>query len=330
MKKSDWSPAIARTLKLEGQAILDCAERMLQNKTSAQVEKALGYFQSALDRGGKIVLTGIGKSGKVAQKIAATLCSTGSFAVYLHSTEGLHGDLGLVRPQDAVLALSYTGNTEDVLQLLPSIRNLGVPVVGMGGNASSRLASLCDAWIDGWVESEACPHNLTPTSSTTLALALGDAIAMALMQLRNFDAQSFAKNHPGGSLGRRLQLRVRDLMHAADHVPTVGPQAMMDEVVSESTLRKLGAVLVVEGKQLLGIITDGDIRRSLKAREKFFHYKAEDIMTRKPVTARPEMMAQGALQLMEDRSSQISVLPVTNDQGEWVGLIRLHDLVRAF
>jgi arabinose-5-phosphate isomerase len=228
------------------------------------------------------------------------------------------------------LALSYTGNTEELIRLLPAFKSRGVPVVGIGGNPHSKLAADCDAWLDAWVQAEACPHNLAPTTSTTLALALGDALAVALMQLRGFDQVSFAQNHPGGSLGKKLNLKVQDLMHQGEAVATVGPEATMEEVIVASTRKKQGAVLVIEGTQLLGIITDGDLRRSLQYREKFFEFKAKEVMTSNPVTALPEMLAQAALKLMEDRPSQIAVLPVVDATGNWKGLLRLHDLVRAF
>jgi arabinose-5-phosphate isomerase len=330
-KAFDVVAEAARVLQLEGSAILRCAERVSGTAAGAQFRKALEIFQRALDGGGKLVVTGVGKSGKVAQKIAATLASTGSFAIYLHPTEGLHGDLGVVTARDAVLALSYTGNTDELVRLVPSLRQLRVPIVGLGGNSKSRLAELCDAWVDGAIEQEACPHNLAPTTSTTLALALGDAIAVALMQLRGFDAKAFAQNHPGGSLGRRLNLTVGDVMHSGDAVGTLGAEASMDEVVGLSTRKKLGGVLVVDGTRLLGIITDGDIRRALQHREKFFGFRAADVMTREPVTATPDLMASEALALMENRPSQISVLPVVDPADRrWLGLLRLHDLVRAF
>lgn len=337
MKQLDVVSEVARVLRMEGQSILDCAQRLTApsprpsapNGAADAIRKALGFLQGALDKGGKIIVTGVGKSGKVGQKIAATLCSTGSFAVFLHPTEGLHGDLGVVGPGDAVLAFSYTGNTDELVRLLPSLKSLGVPVIGVGGNAQSRIASRCDAWIDGFVEQEACPHNLAPTSSTTLALALGDALAVALMQLRGFDARAFAQNHPGGALGRRLHLKVADVMRQGDEVPTVAAQASMDEVVVISTRKKLGAVLVVDGTRLLGIVTDGDLRRALSHREKFFQLKAGEVMTANPVTASAEMMAQAALELMENRPSQISVLPVVDQDGDWKGIVRLHDLVSS-
>jgi len=319
-----------RVLEVESTAISEFSGRLQKGPVGALFLKAIQYFQEVLDRHGKIIVTGLGKSGKVGQKIAATLCSTGSLAVYLHPTEGLHGDIGLVRSSDIILALSYTGNTEELVRLVPSFKQMGVRVIGLGGNSHSSLASLCDLWIDASVPSEACPYNLVPTTSTTLALAIGDAIAITLMQLRGFDSQAFAENHPGGSLGRRLSLKVEDLMHSGDAVAVVGSDASMEEVVIVSTQKKLGAVLVVQQNYLLGIITDGDIRRSLKHREKFFQLQAKDVMVSQPITALPDMKADAALQLMEDRPSQISVLPVVDGQGRWKGLLRIHDLVRSF
>jgi arabinose-5-phosphate isomerase len=323
-------PEMIRVLQLEGQAILKCAERLKNDAEAGQLQKALDLLRLSLDNGGKIIITGVGKSGKVGQKIAATLSSTGSLAVFLHPTEGLHGDLGIIRPQDVILALSYTGNTDELVRLLPSFRSLRVPVIGLGGNSNSKLSNECDAWIDARVDQEACPHNLAPTTSTTLALALGDALAVVLMQIRGFDAKSFAQFHPGGSLGRKLTLTVGDLMHRGADVPVVGPQSTMKEVIVAATRKTLGAVLVVQDRELLGIITDGDIRRSLQLQEKFFGLKACDVMTQKPVTASVDMKAQVALELMENRPSQISVLPVVDQNGRWEGLLRLHDLVKAF
>lgn len=329
----DWVSEVRRVLECEGQALLACAKRLEQGSgqvSSLGIQKALELMQQGLSRGNKIVVAGVGKSGKIGQKIAATFCSTGSLSVFLHPTEGLHGDLGLVQAGDVFLALSYTGNTEELVRLLPSLKSLKVPVIALCGNRQSKLAQQADVWIDGFVEQEACPHNLAPTSSTTLALALGDAIALALMQWRGFDAQAFAQNHPGGSLGNRLNLRVSDVMHQGADVPCVTDQASMDEVVVASTQKRLGAVLVVQGEKLLGIITDGDIRRALQHREKFFTMKAGEVMTRSPVTASPEMMAKTALELMENRPRQISVIPVVDENGCWKGMVRVHDLVRAF
>ncbi len=331
MTKIDVVAEVSRVLNLEGECILTMARTLADPLSSAaqQIERAVTTLNRALDSGGKIVVTGVGKSGKIAQKIVATLCSTGSLSVYLHPTEALHGDLGLLRSQDVVWILSHTGNTDEVVRLVPSLKSRGVQIIGVGGNRSSLLATRCDIWIQADVEAEACPHNLAPTSSTTLALAIGDALAMALMRLRGFDASHFAQNHPGGALGRKLHLKVSDLMHQGSEVSWVTRDAPIDEVIVASTEKKMGAVLVVEGRKLLGIITDGDLRRSLQHREKFFQLKAQDVMTRQPISAGPEMMAQAALELMENRPSQISVLPVLDSNGNWLGLLRLHDLVRS-
>ena len=323
-------PEAIRVLELEGQSILDCARRLSQGPSAEAFKKAVECMNQALERGGKIVVTGVGKSGKIGQKISATLLSTGSLSIYLHSAEGFHGDLGMVRGEDVVLALSYTGNTDEVIRLIPSLKKLNVPIIGLGGNGHSKLARECTIWIDGEVTHEACPHNLAPTSSTTVALALGDAIAMTLMQLRGFPAQSFAANHPGGSLGKKLTLKVSDLMHSGDQVAVLDAHATMEQVVITSTEKKLGAVLIVDKLQLLGIITDGDLRRALRKREKFFDLIASEVMTPHPVTVGLETMAYEALEIMENRASQISVLPVVDAEGHWRGVIRLHDLIQSF
>jgi arabinose-5-phosphate isomerase len=331
MRDIDVIAEVRRVLDLEGEAILKMARSLVDPASAGAiaVAKAVTALRGALEGGGKIVVTGVGKSGKIAQKIAATLCSTGSLSVYLHPTEALHGDLGLLGSKDVVLVLSQTGNTDEVVRLIPSLKSRGVRIVGVGGNGASILATQCDIWILAEVEVEACPHNLAPTTSTTLALAIGDALAMALMRLRGFNAGNFAQNHPGGALGRKLQWKVADLMHRGSEVACVGPASPMDQVVVASTDKKLGAVLVVDGQKLVGIITDGDLRRALQHREKFFQLKAQDVMMRAPISVSPDLMAQSALELMENRSSQISVLPVVNSDGNWLGLIRLHDLVRS-
>jgi arabinose-5-phosphate isomerase len=329
MMQQSISDEIVRVLKIETQALARCAERFDQPIQRENLSTVLKLMKEKLESGGKIVVSGVGKSGKIGQKIAATLCSTGSLSVFLHPTEGLHGDLGMVQNQDVILALSNTGNTDELVQLLPSLKKAGVKIIAICGNQHSKLVEFSDHWIDASVEQEACPHNLAPTTSTTLTLAIGDALAVALMQMRGFDSKSFAKLHPGGSLGRRLYLKVADVMHTEKQVATVPAQASMDTVVMASTEKKLGAVLVIDGHDLLGIITDGDLRRALQHKEKFFKLAAMDVMTKKPITIREDQMAQEALDLMENRSSQIGVLPVVDAQGKWKGLIRLHDLVRT-
>lgn len=332
MKDVDILSEIRRTLALEGETILITA-RSLENPADPRAEawlKSAKLLEAALERGGKVVVTGIGKSGKIANKIAATLSSTGSQAIYLHPTEGLHGDLGFVQPTDVVLALSYTGNTEELLRILPAFKALKTPIVAITGNLRSRLAEIADVVIDASVAQEACPYNLAPTTSTTLALAIGDALAVTLMKLRNFDAVGFAKNHPGGSIGRKLNLSVADAMQKGDSVGIVSEDTMMDQVVVVATQKRLGAVLVVRERKLLGLITDGDIRKALSHREKFFGLRADEVMTKNPTTAIPEMPARDAIALMENRQSQISVLPVVDRDGNWEGLLRLHDLLQTF
>lgn len=316
-------------LRLEARTLEECAERLRAPSAQAELEALLEVCKSALDQGRKLIVTGMGKSGKVAQKISATLSSTGSLSVYLHPSEGLHGDIGIVSHGDIVLALSHSGNTEELLQLLPSLKARGIKLIGIGGSRQSRLAEKCDFWIDASVKQEACPHGLAPTTSTTLALAIGDALAVALMKLRGIDAKTFASNHPGGALGKRLTLQVRDLMHGADQISTAHTQASMEEIVLLSTQKPMGAVLIVDGSKLLGIITDGDLRRALAERERFFTLKAAEVMTHSPITVREDQLASEALALMENRQSQISVLPVIDSHGRWKGLLRLHDLARS-
>jgi len=332
MKDVELLSEIRRTLTLEGETILTTA-RTLENPADARATawlKAVKLVNAALDAGGKVVVTGIGKSGKIASKISATLSSTGSQAFYLHPTEGLHGDLGFVQAKDVVLAMSYTGNTEELLRILPAFKALKTPIIAITGNLRSHLAEMSDVVIDASVAQEACPHNLAPTTSTTLSLAIGDALAVTLMKLRNFDAESFARNHPGGSIGRKLNLSVADAMQKGENIGLVNEDTMMDQVVVVATQKRLGAVLVVRGKTLLGLITDGDIRKALSYREKFFQLRADAVMTKNPATAIPEMPARDAIALMENRKSQISVLPVVDRDGNWIGLLRLHDLLQTF
>ena len=317
-----------QVLSNEAVAIQAAADRFsAQPSLADSIDQSIQLILDRTNAGGKVILMGIGKSGKVAAKIAATMSSTGTPAIFVHPTEALHGDLGVVTPHDVVIAFSYTGNTEELLEILPFFERKKIPVIGIGGNAKSKLALKSKFWIDASVEKEACPNNLAPTTSTTLALAIGDAFSVSLLQARGFSTEDFAKNHPGGSLGKRLQLIVKDLMHTyPQNCPVVNPSALMDEVLELSTQKKLGGVLVCEGQKLLGIITDGDIRRALKHREKFFALSAKQVMTQNPITVSETLLAYDALRIMEDRESQISVLPVVNEKHEAVGLLRIHDL----
>jgi len=283
---------------------------------------------------GKVVLLGVGKSGIIAQKIAATMTSSGTAALYLHPSDALHGGLGIVTADDIVIMLSNSGETSELLELLPSLSRRKVPLVAIVGNVKSSIAQRADAVIDASVDQEACPLNLAPTASTTVALAIGDAIAMTLMQAKGLTESDFASNHPGGQLGKRLTLRVVDLMHSGKENPTIGTSAAWMEIVSSITHFGLGAVNVIDDHgRLAGIVTDGDLRRSLQRLSSsdlaFANLTCDELMTRNPVIASPEMLAFEALRLMEDRPSQINVLPVVNADGFCVGLIRLHDIIRS-
>lgn len=322
---SDELTLAKQVLETESHAILAARDRL-----DERFCQALDVMSESVKRGGKIVVTGVGKSGKIASKIAATLASLGAPALYLHPTEGAHGDLGVVSAKDTLLALSYSGNSEEILRIFPRMRSLGVKIVSIVGKMKSPMALQSDFTLDGSVAQEAGPLNLAPTSSTTVALALGDAISIALSVRFDFKEEDFAENHPGGSLGKRLTLRVADLMKKGEELPWVGRAENMDKILSEATDKKLGAVLVrdKEGSQkIAGIITDGDLRRALKHKESFFTLTAEQVMTKAPISIPESAKAIQALELMENRPSQISVLPVVNDQLHCVGLVRLHDLI---
>ena len=314
-------------LKAEAQAIAKTASRLRQD----QVDRVVGLLANCR---GKVVILGVGKSGIIAQKIAATMTSAGTAAVYLHPSDALHGGLGIVTSDDVVVILSNSGETDELRELLPYIKRRNVPMIAIVGNVKSTLAHQADAVLDASVDQEACPLNLAPTTSTTVALAIGDALAMTLMQVKGISANDFASNHPAGQLGKRLTLLVADLMHSGSQNPTIAPDAAWMEIISTITHYGLGAVNVVDNEgRLAGIITDGDLRRSLQrlgpADIAFANIICDDLMTRDPVVASPGMLAYDALRLMEDRPSQISVLPVVDSDRRSVGLIRLHDIVRS-
>jgi len=318
-------------LKSELNAIVGFQNRFKSSNVRDAIAGSLRLFYRSLENNGKIIVTGMGKSGKIAQKIAATLSSTGNLAVYLHPSEALHGDLGVISSKDVVFALSNSGKTPELVELLQIIKGRGLPIVSITGQANSPASQISDYWIDGGVEKEADPNNLAPTSSTTLSLVVGDAIALALVQMRNLTIDDFTDNHPGGTLGRRLRLRTSDLMHSGNDIGIVNLDSDMERILSVLAEKKQGAVIVSNSKnELLGIITDGDIRRSLKHREKFFQLSAQDIMTKDPISIGADTLASDALKLMEDRPQQISVLPVIGEDSRWKGLIRLHDIVHFF
>jgi arabinose-5-phosphate isomerase len=316
---------VIELLKLEADAIIQVANRLQPQEVNRSVE-----FLTSCQ--GKVVLVGVGKSGIVARKVAATLTSTGTAAVYLHPSDSLHGDLGIVTSADVAVVLSNSGETDELIAMLPYLKHRQVPIIALVGNLRSTLARNADVVLDASVNKEACPFNLAPTTSTTVALAIGDALAMTLMQAKGLTPEGFALNHPAGRLGKRLTLRVRDLMHSGSDNPTISPEAFWIEVVSAISKGGLGAANVVDSSSyLMGIITDGDLRRSLQKVKPIDleTIKAEAIMTPNPTVVSPDLLAYSALQLMENRPSQISVLPVVDQEQRCVGLIRLHDVVRS-
>jgi arabinose-5-phosphate isomerase len=316
---------VVKLLLLEADAITKAANRLHLEQVERAVE-LLAHCQ------GKVILAGVGKSGIVARKIAATLTSTGTLAVYLHPADALHGDIGIVSPKDVAIVLSNSGETDELVAMLPYLKSRQVPIIALVGNLHSTLARNADVVLDAAVDKEACPFNLAPTTSTTVALSLGDALAMTLIQVKGLTPEDFALNHPAGRLGKRLTLRVRDLMHTGVETPTVSPQAAWIEVLSTISQGGLGAVNVVDDSGcLVGIITDGDLRRLLqKVKQKDPEtLTASSMMTPNPVVVSPDLLAYHALQLMENRPSQISLLPVVDGQQHCVGLIRLHDIVRS-
>ncbi len=277
---------------------------------------------------GRIVVTGMGKSGHIGNKIAATLASTGTPAFFVHPGEASHGDLGMITPGDVVLALSNSGETSELVTILPLIKRLGVPLIAMTGNPASTLAREADVNIDVTVEREACPLGLAPTASTTATLAMGDALAVALLEARGFTEQDFARSHPGGTLGRRLLLHVNDIMHQGNEIPTVSHSATLGEALVEMTAKGLGMTAVVNDEnRVLGVFTDGDLRRTL---DRGCHLQATpvtEVMTPGGVTTSPERLAAEALKLMEEK--KINALLVVDEKERLVGALNMHDLLRA-
>lgn len=312
-------------LRLESNAIAKTATRL----DAAQVERVVDLIAGCE---GKVVILGVGKSGIIGQKIAATMTSTGTAALYLHPSDALHGGLGIVQPNDVVIVLSNSGETDEIVGMLPYLKNRQVAIVAIVGNLNSTLAQRADAVLDASVDQEACPLNLAPTTSTTVALAIGDALAMTVMKVKGLTTDDFAVNHPAGRLGKRLTLRVDDLMHRNGENPTIATGSSWVEVVRAISKGGLGAVCVVDPTgRLAGIITDGDLRRAIEStnQETLAKLTCDDFMTRQPTVATPHLLAFDALRLMEDRPSQIAVLPVVDEDQICVGLIRVHDIVRS-
>lgn len=277
---------------------------------------------------GRIVVTGMGKSGHIGSKLAATLASTGSPAFFVHPGEASHGDLGMITPEDVVIAISNSGETEELLTILPIIKRLGVPMISMTGNTASSLAREAEVNLDISVEKEACPLGLAPTSSTTATLVMGDALAIALLESRGFTADDFARSHPGGRLGRRLLLHVGDIMHRDDELPRVSADTMLDQALLEISRKGLGMTTILEGDNtVIGVYTDGDLRRSLDQKIDVHQTQIGEVMTRQFRYAREDMLAVEALKLMDDH--RISALPVLDDDMKLVGCLNMHDLLKS-
>ncbi len=307
-------------LRLEAEAILRLSERL--NEAFERAVQLLVHCQ------GHVVVTGMGKSGAIGKKIAATLSSTGTPALFLHPAEGVHGDLGAVTARDVVLMLTYSGETDELVTILPALKRLGVPLIVMTGNLQSTLAKAADVVLDVSVEREACPLNLAPTASAAAMLAMGDALALAAMTVRRFTPDDFARLHPGGALGRRLLLRVRDVMRTGERLAIIHVSEPTKAAFAAITKARAGACVVVddEGK-LCGIVTDGDLRRALLRDVTLFHAPVTEVMTKTPKVIHPDALAAEALRLMQ--AHQIDDLPVVDEERRPVGMVDVQDLLRA-
>lgn len=306
--------------------------RMEAEAVAALEAKINGSFQKAIDIlfkcKGRVVVTGMGKSGIIARKMVATMNSTGTPSIFLHPSDAVHGDLGMVRNDDVVICISKSGDTQEIRQLLPMFKRIGVPIVSMVGNLNSHLALQSDVALDNSVKEEACPLNLAPTTSTTVTLAMGDALAVTLLEKKNFTADDFALFHPGGNLGKRLLLKIEELAITGNQTPIISLNASLNEAILEMTTKRLGATCVVDSiGNLAGIITDGDLRRLLQKTTNVADYTAEQVMSKNPKTIRKGTLASIALQEMEQFS--ITQLIIVDDARKPFGVVHLHDLVRA-
>ena len=317
MSTQSIQAAALRTIDLEAESISQLRDYINDNFVKA--------VQAIAASKGRLVVSGVGKSAIVAQKIVATLNSTGTAAIFMHAADAIHGDLGMIQEQDLVMLVSKSGESAEIKVLLPLLKNFGNTLIGMVGNDQSLLAKQCTIFLNTTVSKEACPNNLAPTSSTTAQMVMGDALAVALMEMRGFNSADFAKYHPGGALGKRLYLKVQDLaIH--NQRPRVKPDNALKEVIMEMTSKRLGATAVTDEKNnLLGIITDGDLRRMLEKSEATTGLKAKDIMTLNPKTIESDALAVEALDIL--RTHDISQLVIT-DGDQYIGFVHLHDLVR--
>lgn len=324
-KKSSSDAGVLKSarevLSIEAQAVKDQKAHI-----DGQFVRAVQILKEVTDSGGQVVVMGIGKSGLIGRKIAATLSSTGTPSLFFHPSEGLHGDLGMIQARDAILALSASGETEEIKKILPTLKERNLPLIALTAKAASRLGRAADVVIRTQVRKEACPMNLTPTASTTAMLALGDALAIALMQKRGFKPSDFARLHPGGSLGKKLFLKVSDLMHKGKENPVVSSDKTVRQALKEMTRTRLGATHVVNGKgELVGFFTDGDLRRKLEKGMDILNRRIKEVMTPNPTTITPDKTLHEALNLLRTRG--FDNIPVVDGQGKPVGILDERDLL---
>ena len=317
-----------------GKSIIDIAKDVIQTEADS-VLKLKGRIDQSFDEVcqilknciGKVVLIGMGKSGHIAKKISSTLASTGTPAFYLHPAEAGHGDLGMISHNDVVIMISYSGESDEIISLLPGIKRMNVPIISMTGSTKSLIASSSDFHLDISVDNEACPNNLAPTSSTTTTLVMGDAIAVSLMSLNNFTSDDFAMSHPSGSLGRRLLTLVSSIMKSGEDIPKVTKETLLIDSLLVMSEKALGMVLIVENEKLVGIFTDGDLRRALESNVDFQKLAIQDVMTKDCKSIEPQEPALIAMQLMEKYS--LNSLPVVDSSNDIVGAINMHTLIQA-
>lgn len=313
---------VKQELLIAAKAITETAERI----SPPALQKA---FELLINCQGKVVVTGLGKTGIIARKISATLASTGTTSIFLHAADGVHGDIGMVQDNDIVIAVSNSGTTQELLSVITYIKFIKVPIIALTGNVNSPLAESADVVLDCSVPKEYEPFGLVPTASTTVALTVGDALAVALLRHKNFEEKDFAMFHPGGAIGKKLLLRVNDLMHGGEDLPIVSSKQKMPEVIMEMTGKKLGCTAVIDDKGVLvGMITDGDLRRQLQLKQsQLLDYTAHECMTLRPKHAHPEELAVNALNFME--KLKITMLPVVDNENKPVGMLHMHDLIDA-
>nr|WP_315487135.1 KpsF/GutQ family sugar-phosphate isomerase [uncultured Undibacterium sp.] len=312
------------TLQIEADAILNLKQRL----AGSDAHSFCAALSMLLHCHGRVVVSGIGKSGHIARKIAATFASTGSPSFFVHPAEAAHGDLGMVTAQDVFIAISYSGEAGELIAILPILKRLGVKLIAFTGNPESTLAKLADIHLSVHVEKEACPLNLAPTASTTVTLALGDALAVAVLDARGFKEEDFARSHPGGALGRRLLTHVRDIMRTGAAIPQVTPETKLTTALLEITQKGMAMTAIVdEDNRIVGVFTDGDLRRMMEKQSNFSNLSIADVMAKNPRTVRPEQLAVEAVEVME--THRINQLLVADAEGKLVGALHIHDLTRA-